>query len=71
MLQKGDHAQLKFIEDLVLYIAKGYESLSSVESSWLHNFVMCKDNKIWFPSWRQLMEEHIPSMLQKIMDTYV
>jgi hypothetical protein len=63
--KKGDHAKLKFIEDLVLYITKDYEALSSVESPWFHCLVMCKDNKIQFPSWKQLVEEHIPSMLQK------
>jgi hypothetical protein len=31
--KKSDHAQLKFTEDLVLYIAKGYEALFSVELS--------------------------------------
>jgi hypothetical protein len=44
--KKGYHAQLKFIEDLVLYIAKGYEAMSSVESPWLHYLVMHRDNKI-------------------------
>jgi hypothetical protein len=47
-----DYAQLKFIEDLVLYITKGYEALFSVEAPWFHR-LMHKNNKIWFPSWKQ------------------
>ncbi len=48
--KKNDHAQLKFIEDLVLYIAKGYEAMSNVELPWLHRLVVCRNNKIRFPS---------------------
>jgi hypothetical protein len=33
-----------------MYIAKGYEAMSSVESPWLHRLVMRKDNKIQFPN---------------------
>jgi hypothetical protein len=32
---------------------------------------MNRDNKMRFPRWNQLMEEHIPPMLQKTMDAYV
>jgi hypothetical protein len=42
--------KLKFIEDWVMCIAKGYEAMSSVESPWLHHLVMSKNNKIQVPS---------------------
>ncbi len=46
-----EHAiKLKFIEDWVMYIVEGYETMSSVESPWLHHLVMHKDNKIQFPN---------------------
>jgi hypothetical protein len=34
-------------------------------SPWLQCLVMCKDNKIRFLNYRQLVEEHILAMLQK------
>ena len=37
---KGDVQQKHFLEDLVLFIAKGYETLAVVESPWLRRLVM-------------------------------
>ncbi len=42
--------KLKFIEAWVMYIAKAYETMSSVQSPWLHRLVMCRDNKIQVPN---------------------
>ncbi len=69
--KKGGHAQLRSIEDSVLYIGKGFIGMFNVELTWFHHLVMNRDNKMRFPRWRQLMEEHILPMLQKTMDAYV
>jgi hypothetical protein len=47
---KKDHAQLKFIKDLVLHVCKGYQSILVVESSWLKRLVMERDPKVKFPT---------------------
>jgi hypothetical protein len=43
----------------------------NVELTWFHHLVMNRDNKMRFPRWRQLVEEHIPPILQKTMDANV
>ena len=68
---KNDVQQQRFIEDLVLFIAKGYESLSIVESAWLRRLMMRRDPKVVCPSRKQLVREHIPAMLEKTMDRFV
>ena len=68
---KNDVQQQHFLEDLVLFIAKGYESLSIVESAWLRRLMMRRDPKVVCPSRKQLVREHIPAMLTKTMDRYV
>ncbi len=40
-------------------------------SPWLQCLVMCKDNKIRFLNYKQLVEEHILAMLQKTMTKLV
>jgi hypothetical protein len=42
--------QLVFIEDLVLFITKGYVPLSTMESSWLWHLVMQQNVKVCFPT---------------------
>jgi hypothetical protein len=37
---KNNGVQIKFIEDLVLYACKGYETIWTIESSWLRRLVM-------------------------------
>ena len=54
-----------------MFIAKGYESLSIVESAWLRRLMMRRDPKVVCPSRKQLVREHIPAMLAKTMDRYV
>ena len=63
---KTDLPQLKLLEDLVLFVAKGYVVLSIVESSWLRRFVMQRDPKVCFPSQKQRSQELIPRILAKI-----
>ncbi len=54
-----------------MFMTKGYEVLSTVECPWLHHLIMRQNGKIHFPTWKQLMKDHIPLMFAKIMDRYV
>ena len=47
---KNDVAQQRFLEDLVLYIAKGYIALSVVKNPWLRRLVLRHDLKVRFPT---------------------
>jgi hypothetical protein len=66
-----DPMQICFIEDLMLFVAKGYEVLSMVECPWLHHLVMRQNGKVCFHTRKQLVKNHIPPMLAKTMDCYV
>jgi len=63
--------QTHFIENLVSFVAKGYEVLSTMECPWLCRLVIKQNGKIHFPTHKQLVKDHIPFMLAKIMDHYV
>jgi hypothetical protein len=51
------------------FIAKGYEMLFFVKSSWHWILVMSKDVKIYFPIQKQLVRGHIFNVLAKTMKT--
>jgi rRNA maturation protein Rpf1 len=53
------------VKDLVLFIAKGCELLFIVDSLWLHQLVMSKD---MFSNAKQLVKEHIPSLISKTIE---
>ncbi len=68
---KKDSTQLKFIEDLVLHVCKGYQSISIVESSWLKRLAMKRDPKVKFPTRIQLVSKHLPNMVAKTINRFV
>ncbi len=68
---KSDLAQHAFLEDLYLYIAKGYHLLSLVENLWLKGFVMHKNPKVVFPFHHHLVKEIFLHMVSKTMDNHV
>jgi hypothetical protein len=39
MLPQSNLLQHAFLEDLVLYVAKGYQPLSSIENPWLGHLI--------------------------------
>jgi len=45
--------------------------MSIVESPWIHQLIMSRDPKIKFPTHKQLMKDHIPSLFAKTMEYYV
>lgn len=63
--------QIRFIEDLVLLIAKGNVPLSMVENPWLRRLVLRCDARVVFPTRNQLSKEHIPQLLATTMERYV
>lgn len=69
--KKGDPAEERFLEDLVLHIAKGYRPLSSVETAWLRKLVLHQCGQVIFPSRQLLVDEVFPSMVAKTMDRYI
>jgi len=69
--KKHDVKQQTFMEDLMLYIAKGYEALQKVKNLWMRRHVMRWDPKVVFPTWKQLVEEHIHNMHENTMTWYV
>jgi hypothetical protein len=40
LYKPNDQGQKRFIEDVVLFITKGYMLLSYVENPWLHRLIM-------------------------------
>jgi hypothetical protein len=68
---KKDFVQLNFIEDLVLHVCKGYQSISIVESSWLRRLVMKRNPKVKFPTRIQFVSKHLPNMVAKTVDRYM
>jgi hypothetical protein len=47
---KFDLTQQTFLEDLVLYITKGYQPLSSIENPWLKHLILHQCGHIKFPT---------------------
>jgi hypothetical protein len=52
--KKSNPIQMRFIEDLVLIITKGYMPMSIVESPWLKQMVLCLCGQVQFPFWKLL-----------------
>jgi hypothetical protein len=52
----------------MLFVAKGfiYDGVP-----WLRHLVMKQNGKVHFPTWKQLVKDHIPHVLIKTMDHYV
>ncbi len=60
-----------FLEDLILYITKGYRSLSFIENVWLRRHILHQCGQVTYPSRQQLSNEVILSMASKTMEDHV
>jgi hypothetical protein len=69
--KNSDLAQEFFLEDLILYITKGYRPLSSIENVWLRRLVLCQCGPITFLSKQKFSNEVILSMVNKTMECHV
>ncbi len=64
-LSKSNQTQQDFLEDVILYIAKGYHLLSSIENSWLKHLVLCQRGHVQFPFQEQLVNEMLLDIMTK------
>jgi hypothetical protein len=68
---KFDLAQQAFLEDLVLYIAKGYQPVSFVENLWLKHLTLHQCGHVRFPIRHQLVDEMLLSVVETTKEKYV
>jgi hypothetical protein len=69
--KKEDLGQKNFMEDLPLFVAKGYMPIFVVENQWLRRMVLCQNLQIVFPNWKQLVQHVIPELVTKTMEKFV
>jgi hypothetical protein len=65
LYSKFNQTKQDFLEDLILYIAKGYHLLSSIENSWLKHLVLCQHGHVQFPFQEQLVNEVLLDIMTK------
>jgi hypothetical protein len=59
------------LEDLVLYIAKGYRPLFSIENPWLKHLILHQCGHVRFPIQHQLVNEVLLSVVETTREKYV
>jgi hypothetical protein len=59
-----------FLEDLILYIIKGNQPLSSIENVWLRRLVLHQCGQVTFPS-RQQFNNKVISSMSKTMEHHI
>jgi hypothetical protein len=62
---KEDLGQKKFMEDLFMFVAKGYVPIFVVENQWLRHMVLCQKPQIVFPNWKQITQHAILELVAK------
>ncbi len=65
LYSKSNQTQQDFLEDVILYIAKGCHLLSSIENSWLKHLVLCQRGHVQFPFQEQLVNEMLLDIMTK------
>jgi hypothetical protein len=65
LYSKSNQTQQDFLEDLILYIVKGYHLLSSIENSWLKHLIICQCGHVQFPFQEQLVNEVLLVIMTK------
>ncbi len=58
----------KFMEDLLLFVAKAYMLIFVVESQWLKHLVMHPNLQVVFPNRKQMVQHAILSLVVKTME---
>jgi len=59
------------MEDLLVFVAKGYMPIFVVENQWLKHLGMCQNPIVVFPNLKQMVQHTIHSLVAKTMDQYV
>jgi hypothetical protein len=70
-LYKNFNEAQQFLEDLVLYIFKGYRSFSTCENIWLHMLVLQQCPCVVFPFHSSLLERMLLTMVTKTIKFHV
>jgi hypothetical protein len=70
MYKFSDETHQRFMEDLVLFIYKGYKILSTCQQVWLHRLILCMCPQVVFPSQSSLVEKVCPTMVAKSMELH-
>jgi hypothetical protein len=68
--QQGQ-TQVKFLEDLVLLMAKGFFLLNVCENLWMFRLTLKLDPRLVFFSRRTLFNEILPSMVVQSLELHV
>lgn len=55
----------------MLYLIKGFLTMRTFESFWLHQMVYKLCSKVIFPSKKKFVEEIIPTLMEMVLVTYV
>jgi hypothetical protein len=71
LYNKIDLVQHGFLEDIILYITKGYHRLSSVENPWLRSMVLRQRLCVVFPFRHQLVINVLPNIVKETKEKYV
>jgi hypothetical protein len=69
--KKEDSRKNKFMEDFLMFVAKGYMPIFVVENQWLRFMVLCQNPEIVFPNMKQMVQHAIPKLVVKTMEKIV
>jgi hypothetical protein len=69
--KKDDPLQVGFLEDLVLFVVKGFLPMKFVELIWFQRLSYKLCPQIVFPSRKDFVENVLPSLVEKTMVIYV
>jgi hypothetical protein len=58
----------KFMDDLLLFVAKAYMPIFVVENQWLKHLVICQNLQVVFPNHKQMVQHAILSLVVKTME---
>jgi len=71
MYKFNDKTHQRFMENLVLFIYKGYKLLSTCQRVWLYRLIFCMCPHVMFPSQSSFVEEVRLTMVTKSMELHV
>ncbi len=69
--EKNNDAQVRFLEGGMLYVIKGFLPMKIVQFVWLHHMPYKLCSRVVFPSKKKIVEEVLPTLVEKILVTYV
>jgi hypothetical protein len=67
--KKDDESQVVFLEDVMLYVIKGFLPMRTFESIWLHQMAYKLCLMVVFPSKKLFVEEVLLTLMERILMT--